>query len=867
MTKDGDPGREVANLTASADGTVLMGIPLIPGLDVVASGDGSHMECSIKTEEDDDLGIGRGAEDEETDVSQMLSVVSSGGNLIRANHATLQSLLSTPISGTQVFAQQDGIQVITLPTATDVVGLGGENSSRLVQVFPSNEDLTSLGVGAKYIGLIAIPNTGLVAQTKTDMGGLSGLEMVQGTETAELNAAAAAESMAAILMPPPATVPELPPGCPQWATRLKKCEKIGDSYRGYVENEIDLDLILTLHKQQTNSFWGTRQSPSPAKASIRLMWKSQYVPFDGIPFINAGSRAVVMECQYGPRRKGTFGKRGGTTNSNAVEFKQTCPARIYIKKVRKFPAYAVDLTMDKKSIRLAMDKAFLELREQGLDSWGEERYYVQLPTDKAHDYHEESPNALKQETVVSPPVIDEQTPPVVEGLTDTRIHPAVLEKIRQMVAAGETKLYTIRKQLRKFVVCELFQCSGQVPERHDLTMFPTVNDLKNHIHQALKDIETGVLPVSAPVVNLEVMAGQESSEANDQETNDIKTELSSMWSGANVPSSTPMPESVTVTLTQNPGEDGHHMVSRIETHLSDGTTQVSTTLTPETAQLLSRLHPGLFPAGSLLQLDGSQSQPVVPESLADPVSGLEPPDASSADNPVSGLDASMAESVHVIGGLDSAHLTGMEDMDTAHNISDMMDSDAAAGISGMVSSDPTHSIGGIHLDVHHPSSHNISGIIDGDSPNFAGIVTSESHHHHHPHHHHHHHHHHIPGLSIAGSGLSVLNGVDPATISEMVSSGAAHLSIVPGHPDTIALVAGAGSEAAHTIGLVTTGRSDGGHLTLGDEACDESIMAKGQDLGEVGGADEKLSEDKITLHITSDQEMGMARLENKVSDL
>lgn len=48
--------------------------------------------------------------------------------------------------------------------------------------------------------------------------------------------------------------------------------------------------------------------------------------------------------------------------------------------------------------------------------------------------------------------------------------------------------------------------------------------------------------------------------------------------------------------------EGHHIISRIETHLSDGTTQVSTTLTPETAQLLSKLHPGLFPEGTLLQV-------------------------------------------------------------------------------------------------------------------------------------------------------------------------------------------------------------------------------------------------------------------------
>lgn len=52
--------------------------------------------------------------------------------------------------------------------------------------------------------------------------------------------------------------------------------------------EQDLDLVLTLHKQHTNSYWGTRQSPDGKRPSARMMWKSQYVPFDGIPFINCG---------------------------------------------------------------------------------------------------------------------------------------------------------------------------------------------------------------------------------------------------------------------------------------------------------------------------------------------------------------------------------------------------------------------------------------------------------------------------------------------------------------------------------------------------------------------------------------------------
>ena len=40
----------------------------------------------------------------------------------------------------------------------------------------------------------------------------------------------------------------------------------------------------------------------------------------------------------------------------------------------------------------------------------------------------------------------------------------------------------------------------EVPERHDLTLFPTVNDLKNQIHQALVDVENGTLAIITPQV-------------------------------------------------------------------------------------------------------------------------------------------------------------------------------------------------------------------------------------------------------------------------------------------------------------------------------------------------------------------------------
>ncbi|XP_071072277.1 calcium-responsive transcription factor isoform X7 [Dasypus novemcinctus] len=120
---------------------------------------------------------------------------------------------------------------------------------------------------------------------------------------------------------------------PLWACRLRSCERIGDSYRGYCVSETELESVLTFHKQQTQSVWGTRQSPSPSKPATRLMWKSQYVPYDGIPFVNAGSRAVVMECQYGPRRKGFQLRKITEQESKSCQlYKATCPARKFVER-------------------------------------------------------------------------------------------------------------------------------------------------------------------------------------------------------------------------------------------------------------------------------------------------------------------------------------------------------------------------------------------------------------------------------------------------------------------------------------------------------------------------------------------------------
>ncbi|XP_033102034.1 calcium-responsive transcription factor-like isoform X2 [Anneissia japonica] len=267
-----------------------------------------------------------------------------------------------------------------------------------------------------------------------------------------------------------------PADCPQWAARLSDCEKIGTSYRGYVENDIELDLLLTFHKQETGSFWGTRQSPSAERSSKRLMWRSQYVPYDGVPFVNMGSRAVTMECQFGPRRKSKSWKSGSSKH-----FKTSCPARIHIKKVKKFIQYKAGNANDKKE----HDKIFQSIKEVGVDqAQGVERCYVQLPTIQAHDYHE----PITSENVLQPmlELQRQETPP------EERMNPKVAKKIQDLMSEGISNDFQIRSKLRQYVLQDLFKAEKS-PDRHDPRYFPTINNIQNYKHEINKAVEKGEL--------------------------------------------------------------------------------------------------------------------------------------------------------------------------------------------------------------------------------------------------------------------------------------------------------------------------------------------------------------------------------------
>ncbi|XP_032046497.1 calcium-responsive transcription factor [Aythya fuligula] len=382
--------------------------------------------------------------------------------------------------------------------------------------------------------------------------------------------------------PFPIPLQQLPPNTPVWARRLRNCEKIGDSYRGYCVSETELESVLTLHKQQTQSVWGTRQSPSPAKPATRLMWKSQYVPYDGIPFVNAGSRAIVMECQYGPRRKGFQPKKASEPERISGHlYKATCPARIYIKKVQKFLEYRVptDPKIDKKIIRMEQEKAFNMLKKNLIDAGGVLRWYVQLPTQQAHQYHEMETSCLPSSPShfsASSPEEEEEVARDENCILPSRLHPQVADKIRELVSQGIEQVYAVRKQLRKYVERELFK-PDEVPERHNLSFFPTVNDIKNHIHEVQKSLRNG-----------DVVYNSESIPAALQWTTDSGNILT---------------ETVTVTFA-SPTSAGSSPAESVVT--KGESNQSGESLLPETAQLLSSLsslQPKIF-----AQLQGLQLQ-------------------------------------------------------------------------------------------------------------------------------------------------------------------------------------------------------------------------------------------------------------------
>jgi len=285
-------------------------------------------------------------------------------------------------------------------------------------------------------------------------------------------------------------------GKPSWAVLLSDFQRIGDSYYGFVKNEVEMDQVLNSYKKETNSLFAIRQTPSPVKeenGTVRLMWKSQHVPYDGIPFINIGRRATVMECEHGPRKKTNALKRMFNSSpadksslKNVVNL--TCPARVFVKKVRKFPEFKVISTTDPKVLRTHQEQSLKQLRELGMNTWngGEVRLYMQLPDPSTHRYHMSGASPAHS--------VDSGS-----GDYKTDINHRVVTKIKEVVRQGVISPFIVRQIARHYVEKEMVVAGEDKVPKHDKTYFPPMIEIQNLIQQIQADLLSGVLtPLPMP---------------------------------------------------------------------------------------------------------------------------------------------------------------------------------------------------------------------------------------------------------------------------------------------------------------------------------------------------------------------------------
>ncbi|XP_078184352.1 calcium-responsive transcription factor isoform X8 [Callithrix jacchus] len=225
---------------------------------------------------------------------------------------------------------------------------------------------------------------------------------------------------------------------------------------------------------------------------------------------------------------------------------------------------------------MEQEKAFNMLKKNMVDAGGVLRWYVQLPTQQAHQYHElETPCLPLSPSPFPVSALEEEETAVRDEncALPSRLHPQVAHKIQELVSQGIEQVYAVRKQLRKFVERELFK-PDEVPERHNLSFFPTVNDIKNHIHEVQKSLRNGDM-----VYNSEI----------------IPATLQWTTDSGNI-----LKETVTVTFAEGNAPE-ESITTKMETNLTGGS------LSPEPTHLLSSL--SSFQPKIFTQLQDLQLQP------------------------------------------------------------------------------------------------------------------------------------------------------------------------------------------------------------------------------------------------------------------
>jgi hypothetical protein len=149
---------------------------------------------------------------------------------------------------------------------------------------------------------------------------------------------------------------------------------------------------------------------------------------------------------------------------------------VTIKEVKKFPKFTARKEATASQQRRACEKCVKALREFGPENVeGEIRWYVQLPTEKAHEFHEMDIMLLEDAECG-------------DGDINCELDPRIIGKIRELIMSGITEFRQVRLALSKYVVDELF-ADSMLPSMDDLRFFPSDTRLQSEMVSVGRELE------------------------------------------------------------------------------------------------------------------------------------------------------------------------------------------------------------------------------------------------------------------------------------------------------------------------------------------------------------------------------------------
>ena len=182
----------------------------------------------------------------------------------------------------------------------------------------------------------------------------------------------------------------------------------------------------------------------------------------------------ILDCQYGVHY---FKKSCNDTKPARLRLQGTrkigCLAKITTKKYAIYPEYKIneDIIGTSREVKQRKKETLEGLRTLLCSDTSTVKtlykYFVSLPSQSAHSHHPTGECA---------------------GFAQ-KLHPLIISKISDIVHSGITNITDIKRSLRWYVQNELAEKFGAPPKNTNRSLYPTDNDIRNHVYIAKKAME------------------------------------------------------------------------------------------------------------------------------------------------------------------------------------------------------------------------------------------------------------------------------------------------------------------------------------------------------------------------------------------